>query len=150
VVRREAHVAIEEKLQPRLELFGHRARALAPEDPVVAEDELGTGRGSVLEQLAVRRDPGDHELDLVRPGHLEAVGAVVGAAGRLEQIVEEGDQLVATGHRCNITGGTLGYRARPGVPSGRTGAADSVGRGTTGGSRGNDKPFGVRGGCRER
>src|SRR5215212_6400739 len=114
MVRREAHVAIEEKLQPRLELFGHRARALAPEDPVVAEDELGTGRGSVLEQLAVRRDPGDHELDLVRPGHLEAVGAVVGAAGRLEQIVEEGDQLVATGHRCNITGGTLGYRARPG------------------------------------
>ena len=64
VVRRQAHVRVEEELQPRLHLLADRAERPAPEDPVVAQHELRAGGDGLLEELAVRGDAGDDQLDL--------------------------------------------------------------------------------------
>jgi hypothetical protein len=72
-----------------------------PEQAVVAEHELGVGGGGLGEELELGAHPGDHARDLRRARHLEAVGAVVGEGADLQQVVEEGDNLVARGHmRC--------------------------------------------------
>ena len=71
---------------------------LAPEEAVVAEHQLCTGLCGALEQLQVGRHAGRHEPHLGCAGHLKPVRAVVGQNARVEQVVEEGDDLVAGGH----------------------------------------------------
>ena len=56
------------------------------------------GPGRLPEQLAVGGHAGHHLSHLSGAGHLEAVGAVVLEGPGVEQIVEEGDELVAVGH----------------------------------------------------
>jgi len=59
----------------------------------VHQHHLGALGGGALEQLAPGRDPGDESSDLLGTGYLEAVRTVVLEAGRLEQLVEKGEDV---------------------------------------------------------
>jgi hypothetical protein len=65
---------------------------------VVHEHHRGPRLGRTREQLAVRAHAGRDHLDLLAARHLEPVRAVVVERPRVEQLVEEGDDLVAAGH----------------------------------------------------
>ena len=90
-------------LEPPAQLRPDRHGTAAPEQAVVAEHEAGPGRRGALEQLAVRGDAGGHELHVVAAPHLEPVRTVVFPPRSVEEIVEEGDQLVTACHAPNVT-----------------------------------------------
>ena len=85
----------------RSQAGGHRlgegAREEVPEQPVEDEDELGAGVTRALEQLQMSGDAGHDLAHLRRAGDLEAVRAVVVEVAGFEQLVAEGDDLVAGG-----------------------------------------------------
>ncbi|MEJ7717964.1 MAG: hypothetical protein WKF31_08380 [Thermoleophilaceae bacterium] len=99
VVGGQGEVGGEQGLEAALLLEVEHSRLLVPQDPVVAEDEVRARGSRAVEQLAVRGDPAHHDPHLPDAGHLEAVRAEVGPLARVEELVEEGDQLVAPGHR---------------------------------------------------
>ena len=84
------------------------------------------------------------------PGDLEAVRAVVRRGRERRADRRETRSARRGGSRCNITGGTLRYRARSGCRLRRMARPSQAGRGTDGRLQGDDKPYGVRGGRRER
>jgi hypothetical protein len=99
VIRGERHVRREQDLEPLAALGVDHERLLAPEHAVVAEHHLGALRGRAAEQLEVRRDAGDDRRHLRSSDHLESVRAVVVEARRVEQVVEERDDVLAGRHR---------------------------------------------------
>jgi hypothetical protein len=60
VIARERDVGVEQDPQPLLHRWGDRARVEVPEQAVVTEHQLGSGRRRLREQLALRRDPRHH------------------------------------------------------------------------------------------
>jgi hypothetical protein len=72
-----------------------RPHAGVPEEAVVDQEQLRALRRGQLEQLRMRRDPCGDRRDLLGPGHLQAIEAVVLEAIRFEQTVELGQQLAA-------------------------------------------------------
>ena len=65
-----------------------RTRFGVPEGAVVDEQKISALGGGALEELQLRAHPGGDRRDLLAPGHLEAVRAVVLEAAGLEQAVE--------------------------------------------------------------
>ena len=65
----------------------------APEEAVVDDQQVGALAGGELEQLRAGRDAGGDRLNLGRARDLQAVGAVVLEAPRLEQVVELREDL---------------------------------------------------------
>ena len=62
------------------------------------EDELGSRAHGTLEQLEVRGHPGRDPRHLGRAGDLKPVRAVIIERADVEQLVAEGDDLVAASH----------------------------------------------------
>ncbi len=89
----------------------------APEEPVVDDQQVGALAGCQLEQLGVRGHARGDRLHVRRPGHLQAVDAVVVEALRLEQAVELGQDLGGGGgHRATIAATRrVGYCRRVGA-----------------------------------
>ena len=77
-------------------------RGRVPEQAVVDEHEPRARLGGALEELALGRDAGHDRVDLVAPGYLEAVGAVVGEGPGSQQRVEVGDEVARQGHRLRL------------------------------------------------
>src|SRR5438105_828566 len=88
-----AAAASARKSAPARERGVERAGRGVPEQPVVHDEQVCfCGRGE-LEQLEVRADPGRNGRHVLGAGHLQAVGAVILEARRLEQGVELVDDL---------------------------------------------------------
>jgi hypothetical protein len=77
VIGGEAHVGVEQQLQPALGRPVHVPGRSAPEQPVVDEHEVGAERTGALEQLNTRRDPRDDRFNLAAAGNLKPVRTVV-------------------------------------------------------------------------
>jgi len=97
VVGGQRGVAAKQHLEPRLQLGGDHRGSGAPDDAVMAEDEVGARILRPLEQIPVRRDARDHEAHVASPRHLEAVRSVVLEGPALQQVVEVGDDGIAVG-----------------------------------------------------
>ena len=63
------------------------------------EHEPRVRRNGPLEQLEGGRDAGEHPVDLGAPWDLEPVGAVIREGAGVQQLVEEGDDLVCGGQK---------------------------------------------------
>ena len=98
VVGGEAHVGVEEQLEPALLGDVDRA-ARAPEQPVVDEDQARVERGGAVEELEPGADACDNGCNLAATGYLESVRSVVVEGGRDEQVVEEAGDPIDGRHR---------------------------------------------------
>ena len=99
VVGGQGEVRVEEGSQALLHRGADRARVKIPEQTVVAEHELGVAGGGLGEELELCAHPCDLARDLLRPRHLQAIGAVVREVADLQQLVQERDDLVARRHK---------------------------------------------------
>ena len=98
VVRGQAEVGGEERLEPATLAPVDPDRLVPPEHPVVDDHQLGPGRGRALEELLRGRDAARDLRHLVRAEHLQAGRPVLGEAVDCEQFVGEADDLVALSH----------------------------------------------------
>jgi hypothetical protein len=65
---------------------------------MVSDDEVGTSIDATLERLEVRGHTGGDSVDLATTRHLQAVRPVVVEGVGVEEVVAEGEDLVAIGH----------------------------------------------------
>ena len=98
VVRDEAQVGTEERLEPPAQTTVDDERLVPPEEAVVDEHQLRPEPGRALEELARRGDAGDDPRDLVRARHLEAGRPEFRPFFDLEQLVRVADDLVPGRH----------------------------------------------------
>ena len=98
MVGRERQVCIEQRLQPPSHAPVDRARLVLPQQAVVDEHELRAGCGRPLEELSRRRDGADELRNLIGSDDLHAHRPVVPERADVEELVGEGDDLVALRH----------------------------------------------------
>ena len=99
VVGHEREIGAEQRLQPPALAPVDDQWLVAPEHAVVDEQQLSSRRRCALEQLERRGDAAGELRHLLGAEHLEAGEAVLGEALHLEQLVREGDDVVAASHR---------------------------------------------------
>jgi hypothetical protein len=112
VVAGERYLRSEQGTQPGCHQRVQRPLLRVPEEPVMAEDQLGAGRDRALDRLQVGRDRGGEHRHLGPARHLEAVRAVILERVGLEQPVAKADDLVASRHPARLFGPESRDRAR--------------------------------------
>ena len=95
VVGEEVDVVRQQARQTLLHPAGHTAILSAPEQAVVHEDSVGTGRHGGVDEGKAGGHAGDDLAHRRFALDLQAIGAVVTEECRLQQGVESGEQLLA-------------------------------------------------------
>ena len=98
VVRGQGEIRREERLQAAALAPVDDQRFVAPEDPVVNEQQLRPRVGRAAEELERRRDAAREPLDGLGAEHLGARRPVLRPALHLEQLVGEREDLVPARH----------------------------------------------------
>ena len=113
VIGGNGEVLAEGDAQASGELLAETAgERIAEEEAVVDEGEPGLRVARPLEKLTARGHPGHDPEHLGVPRDLEAVGAVVLERLRVEELVAEGDDLVAVSHAGRLYGKGGAFSAR--------------------------------------
>ena len=99
VVGRERQVGVEQGLQAAALARVDDERLVAPPDAVVDEQELGARRRGGAKELERGRDAAGELRHLARAEHLRSGGPELAVGAGVEQLVGEGEDLVAAGHR---------------------------------------------------
>jgi hypothetical protein len=99
VVGDEGQVRCEERLKPSFQPPVDYERFVAPEDPVVHDDELRFRCACAFKQLARARDSAHELRHLVGAGDLQSRPAVFGERFDVEQLIRKPDDVVSAGHR---------------------------------------------------
>ena len=99
VVRGEGQVRVEQRLEAAALARVDDERLVAPPDPVVDQQQLGSGRGGGAKQLERRGDPAGELRHLPRAEYLRSRRPELAVGADVEQFVGEGEDLVPAGHR---------------------------------------------------
>jgi hypothetical protein len=94
VIGGEAHVGVEEGLQPALGRQIERPWRSRPEEAVVDDDQVGSRLARAREEVEIRADARRDGLDLGPPRDLETVRSVVLEGGGVQEFVEKADEVV--------------------------------------------------------
>jgi hypothetical protein len=99
VVGRKREIRVEQRLEAAALAGVDDERLVPPPDPVVDDQQLRARRRRGAKELERRGDSADEPGHLARTEHLHSRRPVLPVGADVEQLVGEGEDLVAAGHR---------------------------------------------------